>query len=85
MTDLENKLRTKEEELKNNEIYLVAQNKRFERAQAEVRLLKRELARLHAENRSLQDQLNEAKDEAGAAATKAVFEYQSLAEMVALR
>ena len=32
VTDLENKLGTKEEELKNNEIELVAWNKRFERA-----------------------------------------------------
>ena len=32
VTDLENKLRTKEEELKNNEIELVARDKRFERA-----------------------------------------------------
>ena len=53
VTDLENKLGTKEEELKNNEIELVARNKRFERAQVEVGLLKGELAWLHAENRSL--------------------------------
>ena len=78
--DLENELRTKEEKLKNNEIDLVAQNERFERGQAGVRLLKGELARLHAEKRLLQDQLNNAKYEAGAAAAKAVSEYQSSAK-----
>ena len=55
MTELERKLKDKEEELKSNEIELVARNKRFERAQAEVELLKGELARLHVDNRSLQD------------------------------
>ena len=55
MTELENKLGVKEDELKNNEIKLVARNKRFERAQVEIRLLNGELARLHANNRSLQD------------------------------
>ena len=54
-TELENKLGAKEEELKNNEIELVARNERFERAQAEVGLLKGELTRLHADNRLLQD------------------------------
>ena len=44
VTNLENKLGTKEEELKNNEIELVARNKSFERAQDEVGLLKEELA-----------------------------------------
>ena len=53
VTDLENKLGTKEEELKNNEIELVAQTEKYEKVQAEVGLLKGELARLHAENRSL--------------------------------
>ena len=55
VTDLENKLGVKEEELKNNEIELVAQNERYKRVQAELRLLKGELARLHAKNKSLQD------------------------------
>ena len=55
VTDLENELGTKEEKLKNNEIELVAWNERFERAQVKVGLLKGELARLHAEKRSLQD------------------------------
>ena len=84
MTELECKLGTKKE-LKNNEIELVDRNKKFERAQAEIRMLKEELAQLHAENRSLQEQLNEAKDEAKAAAAKAISKYQSSAEMVALR
>ena len=53
MTNLENKLRVKEEELKNNEIELVARNKRYENVQAELRLLKGELAQLHTENKSL--------------------------------
>ena len=61
VTDLENKLRAKEEEHKRNEIELVARTERYERVQAEVGLLKRELARLHADNRPLQTQLNEAK------------------------
>ena len=71
----------KEKELKNNEIKLVARNKRLERAQAEVELLKEELTRLYAENRSLKDQLEGAK----AAAVNAVSEYQSSAEMAALK
>ena len=66
VTELERKLKNKEEELKSNEIELVARNKRFERAQAEVGMLKGELAKLHADNKSLQDQLGKAK----AAATK---------------
>ena len=59
----------------------MARNERFERAQAEIRLLKRELARLHANNRSLQDQLREAK----ATAAKAASEYQSSVEMAAFK
>ena len=85
MTDLENKLRTKEEELKSNEIKLVARTEKYEQVQAEVGLLKGELAQLHAEKRSLQTQLNEAKEEVGTAAAKAISEYQSSAEMAALR
>ena len=85
MADLENKLGVKEKELMNNEVKLVAQNERYERVQAEVGLLKGDLALLHAENRSLQDQLNEAKEEAGTAAGKVVSEYHSLTKMAALR
>ena len=85
MADLENKLRAKEDELKNNEIDLVARSEKYEKVQDELGLLKEELARLHAENRSLQTQLNEAKEEAGTAAAKAVSEYQSSAKMAALR
>ena len=81
MTELENTLEAKEEELKNNEIELVARNQKFERAQAKVGLLKGELARLHTDNRSLYDQLDKAK----ATATKAVSEYQSSVEMAALK
>ena len=46
VTELEGKLGAKDEELKNNEIELVDRNEKFERAQAEIGLLKRELARL---------------------------------------
>ena len=85
MTDVENKLRTKEEELKNNEIELVARSEKYEKVQDELGLLKGELTRLYAENRSLQTQLNEAKEEAGTATAKVVSEYQSSAEMATLR
>ena len=54
------------------------------RVQAELGLLKGELAWLHAENKSLQGQLNRAKDEAEVTAN-AVSEYQSSAKMAALR
>ena len=53
MTDLENKLRVKDEKLKNNEIELVALNVKYERVQDKLGLLKGELARLDADNRSL--------------------------------
>ena len=59
----------------------MARNERLERAQAGVGLLKGELTRLHADNRSLKDQLEEAK----AVAAKAVFEYQSSAETIVLK
>ena len=85
VTDLENKLGAKEEELKSNEIELVAPTKKYEQVQAKVRLLKGELARLHADNRSLQTQLNEVKEEAGTTTAKVVSEYQSSAEMPDLR
>ena len=61
----------KEEELKTNEIELVARNERLEKAQAKVRLLKEELSRLHVDNGSLKDQVGEAKP----AAASAVSEY----------
>ena len=76
---------SKEEELKSNEIELVIRTEKYEQVQAEVELLKRELAQFHVENKSLQTQLNEAKEEVGTTAAKAVSEYQSLAEMAALR
>ena len=85
VTDLENKLGAKEEELKSNEIELVARTEKYEQAQAEVELLKGELARLHVDNTSLQTQLNEAKEEVRTTAVKAVSKYQSSAEMAALR
>ena len=53
VNDLENKLGVKEEELKNNEIELVARNESYKGFQAELRLLKGELALLYAENKSL--------------------------------
>ena len=81
MTESEKKLAAKEEKLKTNEIELVTMNERFEKAQAEVGLLKGELARLHADNRSLKDQLGEAK----AATANAVFEYQPSAKMATLK
>ena len=40
MTNLENKLGVKEEELENNEIELVARNERYERVQVELGLLR---------------------------------------------
>ena len=85
VTDLKNKLRVNNEELKNKKVELVALNMKYERIQDELGLLKGELAQLDADNRSLKSQLNEAKEEARIAAAKAVSEYQSLAEMAALR
>ena len=85
VTDLESKLKAKEEELKNNEIELVARSEKYEKVQDELRLLKGELARFYAENSSLQALLNEAKEEAGTVTAKAISEYQSSAEMTALR
>ena len=81
MTELDSKLKDKEEELKSNEIKLMARNERFKRAQAEVGLLKEELARLHADYRSLKDQLGQAK----AAIANTIFEYYSSAEMAVLK
>ena len=75
VTDLEDKLRVKDEELKNNETKLVALNVKYERVQDELGLLKGELARLDADNRSLKSQLNKAKEEVGTAAAKAVSKY----------
>ena len=69
------------EELKNNEIELVARNERFKRAQAEVGLLKGELTRLYVDNRLLKDQLVEAK----VVAANAVSKYQSSVEMATLK
>ena len=57
--DLENKFRVKDEELKNNKIELVAHNVKYERVQDKLQLLKGQLARLDADNRSLKSQLNE--------------------------
>ena len=74
--DLENKLWVKDEELKNNEVELVAQSVKYEKLQDEFRLLKGDLARFDADNRSLKSQLNEAKEEIGTAAVKAVSKYQ---------
>ena len=85
VTDLENTLRVKDEELKNNEIELVAHNVKYEKVQDELGLLKGELARLDANNRSLKFQLNRAKEEIGTVTVKAVSRYQSSAEMAALR
>ena len=44
MTDLENKLEAKEEELKSNEIELVGWTEKYKQVQAQVGLLKEELA-----------------------------------------
>ena len=49
--DLENKLRVKDEELKNNEVELVAQNVKYEKLQDELGLLKEDLARFDADNK----------------------------------
>ena len=53
VTDLESKLKAKEEEHKSNEIELVAQSEMYEKVQDELGLLKRDLARFHAKNSSL--------------------------------
>ena len=58
---------------------------KYEKVQDDLRLLKGELARLNADNRSLRSQLNETKEEIETTAAKAVSEYQSLAEMTTLR
>ena len=83
MVESEKTLSVKEEELKNNEIDLVARTEWQEKAQAEIGLLKRELARLYEESRSLKLQLKKAK--ATATAANAVSEYQSSEEMAELR
>ena len=71
----------KEEELKGNEIDLVAKFKELEKAQAEIGELRGELTKFREEVRSLRPQLKQAK-----AATVNVFsEYQSLDKMVALK
>ena len=59
----------------------MARTEGLEKAQAKIELLKGELARLHAENRSLKVQLEEAK----ATTINTVSEYQSLVEMAALK
>ena len=83
--DLENKLQVKDEEPKNNEVELVAHNVKYEKLQDELGLLKGDLARFDVDNRSLKSQLNEAKKEIETATMKAVSEYQSSAEMAALK
>ena len=50
---MKKKLTTKEEELKTNEIDLVARSKKLEKAQAEIGQLRGELARLYKEVRLL--------------------------------
>ena len=82
--DMDNKLRVNDEELK-NEFELVAQNVKYERLQDELGLLKGNLAWFDADNRSLKSQLDEAKEEIRTVAVKAVSEYQSSAQMDALR
>ena len=83
--DLESKLRVKDEELKNNEVELVAQTVKYEKLQDELGLLKGDLARFDADNRLLKSKLNEAREEIGTATVKAVSEYQSSVEMAALK
>ena len=83
--DLESKLRVKDEELKNNEVELVAQTVKYEKLQDELGLLKGDLARFDADNRSLKSKLTEAREEIGTAAVKAVFEYESSSKMAALK
>ena len=85
VTDLESKLQVKDEKLKNNEVELVAHNVKYEKLQDELGLLKGDLARFDADNRSLKSKLTEAREEIGTAAVKVVSEYQSSAEMAALK
>ena len=75
MIDLENKLRVKDEELKNNKVELVAQNVKYEKLQDELGLLKEDLARFDADKKSLKSQLNEAKEEIGTTDVKAISKY----------
>ena len=63
----------------------MAQNVKYERLQDELGLLKGNLARFNADNRSLKSQLDEAKEEIRTVVAKTVFEYQSSSEMAALR
>ena len=83
--DLENKVWEKKKELGNNEVELMAQNVKYEKLQDELGLLKGDLAWFDADNKLLKSQLDEAKEEIWAATVKVVFEFQSLAEMVALK
>ena len=85
MINLENKLREKNKELEANEVELVAQTVKYDKLQNELGLLKGDLARFDVDNRLLKSQLDEAKEEIWAAAMKAVSEYQSSAEMAALK
>ena len=71
LTESEKKLSAREEELKNNTIDLVARIEGLEKAQAEIGLLKGELAKLHTDSKLLKLQLKEAK----AAVANAVSEY----------
>ena len=58
---------------------------KYEKLQDELGLLKADLARLDADNRSLKSKLTEAREEIGTAAMKAVSKYQSSAKMAALK
>ena len=75
------KLTTKEEELKCNELDLVAKSEELEKAQTKIGQLRGELPRLREEVRSLRPQL----EQANIAVTNAVSEYHTSEEMVALK
>ena len=58
---------------------------KYEKLQDELRLLKGDLAQFDANIRLLKSKLNEAGEEIETAIVKAVSEYQSSAEMAALK
>ena len=85
VTDLEKKLRENIKELEANEVQLVHQNVKYERLHDELGLLKGDLARFDVDNKLLKSQLDEAKEEVGTIAMKAVSEYQSSDKMAVLK
>ena len=63
----------------------MAQTVKYEKLQDELGLLKGDLSRFDADNRSLKSKLTETREEIRTAVVKAVSEYQSSAKMAALK